>query len=193
MNKHERRQVLSIIELLNKGVVSDAIVWLNRLVGKTIAPIAPNAPGIAPEQPKAKPHDYDFVCWCDGSCWPNPGGLAKLGVLIENREGVRVYQQTKEVLRGPKATNNAAEAASFGHALEVLRDLAQPGQTVLVQGDSQLTVNHLTGKWRIKYGHYRRWALDAQEQLKKLRARGVRVIFRWIPRELNRDADEISR
>lgn len=192
MNKHERRQIADIIELLNKGQTEQAVAWLRRFTGKP-PQNAPDRSGLAPEAQKALGHGYDFVAYCDGSCWPNPGGVAKLGVLIQNREGAEVYRNTKDVCSGPKATNNAAEAAAFGHALEILHDLAKPGQTALIQGDSQMTVFHLTGNWRIKHGHYRRWALDAQEWLRVVRSNGIKVAFKWIPRELNVDADRISR
>ena len=81
-------------------------------------------------------------------------------------------------------TKAVAEYLGLIAGLEALENVTEP---VEVRGDSRLVINQVT----------RRWACRAQN-LRPLLARVRELIrpsmtFRWIPREQNEDADEMSR
>lgn len=87
-------------------------------------------------------------------------------------------------------TNNQAEYYALICALKKLLCIADPAETdVMVFGDSQLVVNQVNGKWRIKEKHLYAPAKEARDLLKKFRS----YILEWKPRKKNKKADRYSR
>ena len=58
---------------------------------------------------------------------------------------------------------------------------------------SNLVINQLNGKWRIKKGLYLSIAIKTKELLAYLRGLGSQVSFSWIPREQNEECDALSK
>jgi hypothetical protein len=64
---------------------------------------------------------------------------------------------------------------------------------VTIHGDSNLVVNQLKGRWRIKKGLCLSIAIETKELLAYLRGLGWRINFCWIPRDQNKECDRLSK
>ena len=92
-------------------------------------------------------------------------------------------------------TNNCAEFAAVGEALQFLIDYSPKPDSVLIFGDSKLAINMMLGLWKCRddskpYVPYFRKAIELRN---RLRESGQRVLFQWIPREENQEADDLSK
>ena len=128
----------------------------------------------------------------DGACEPkNPGGFASYGVVVI-RDGERIFEDTALFdpfkLHG-KTSNNLAEYSGFLAGLKFLISKGLQHEEILVCGDSKLVIEQMFGYWRIKKGIYVDLALEARHLLKQF----PRIRGRWIPREENFIADELSK
>ncbi len=120
--------------------------------------------------------------YTDGRAEPNPG-LGTYGYVIYE-DGRRL--RSEHGVAGRDVTNNYAEYFCLIRALEHLGALRDKEITVF--SDSTLLVNQMTGKWRFKRGAYGEKYLEAKEL-----AEGFpRLRFKWIPRERNAEADELT-
>jgi len=118
----------------------------------------------------------------DGRAEPNPG-LGTYGYVVY-QDGSRVHSE--HGVAGREVTNNYAEYFCLIRALEHLE--AQRDEEIVVFSDSSLLVNQMEGKWKFKGGNYGEMYLKAKEL-----ARGFsKLRFWWIPREKNREADELT-
>lgn len=128
--------------------------------------------------------------WFDGSCWPNPGGRAGWGFLVTCNDALihKAFGEYIPTIHG-ETSNNVAEYQGLIHALTWLEKASMTRQPVLVLGDSDLVIQQMFGRWRVKRGIYARHAYDAM----KLRRRFSIIEGRWIPREKNHAADELSK
>src|ERR1035437_6575731 len=108
--------------------------------------------------------DNEYTAWFDGACGPiNPGGTATYGVMIKDQDGTILVWEHGLVGNGSGMSNNVAEYAGV---LQVLKYLAPrlPGR-VTIHGDSNLVINQLNGKWRIRKGLYLSTAIEARALL----------------------------
>jgi ribonuclease HI len=126
--------------------------------------------------------------WTDGLCEPvNPGGTCCIGYVIKKED--RMIDKGSEVIgRGKDMTNNVAEYSALIRALERIRQLGLEQEKVVVRSDSRLLVNQMKGEWKVKKPRIK----SLYEKARGL-ARGIDVTFQWIPREENREADELTR
>ena len=134
----------------------------------------------------------DYLAWFDGACEPvNPGGTASFGVVIKGEDGTVLLRDHGVLGKGKDMTNNVAE---YGGVLHVLKYLAsRPPGRVTIYGDSNLVINQLGGRWRIKKGLYLAIAVETKELLAYLRERGWQIRLCWIPREQNEECDALSK
>ena len=86
-------------------------------------------------------------------------------------------------------SNNVAEYAALIAGLQALIDRQRTDCRVVVQGDSMLVIKQMQGEWRVRAPHISLLHDRAQELAGRFRA----IEFRWVPREENLDADELSR
>ena len=127
----------------------------------------------------------------DGAADPNPGKASGAYVLfgppvIEKDWLVRnVIEEGFRYL--PHGTNNEAEYTGLILGLE--KALEHNVRSIKIEGDSMLVVNQVQGLWRVK-----------EPRLVKLHARAVELYNQFkhksiqhIPRELNGDADTLSK
>lgn len=127
--------------------------------------------------------------WFDGACWPrNPGGHASYGYSIQF-DGIEQKAGTGYVGFGDEMSNNVAEYCGVLAALEYLLERGHVGARVIVYGDSDLAIRQLSGRWKAKKGMYIPYYLRAMAAVVKFRD----ITFKWIPREQNEWADELSR
>ena len=120
--------------------------------------------------------------YTDGRAEPNPG-LGTYGYVVY-KDGKRVH--SGHGVAGKEVTNNYAEYFCLAKALERLE--GSRDEQVTVFSDSKLLVSQMKGEWRFKGGNYAEMYLAAKE----LAERFTKISFVWIPREKNREADELT-
>jgi ribonuclease HI len=134
----------------------------------------------------------EYLAWFDGACEPtNPGGTATFGVIIKNNDGAGLLKEHGLVGKGSTMSNNVAEYAGVLHVLKYLA--SRPPGRVTIHGDSNLVINQLSGKWRIRKGLYPSIAVEAKELLAYLRGLGWQITCCWIPRAQNEECDALSK
>jgi len=132
-------------------------------------------------------------CYFDGCCEPvNPGGVAAYGAVVfqdEKRiwEKSQIYHPDKRDRNS--TSNNLAEYSGFLAILEFLLARGWNEDPIEIYGDSQLVIKQMTGQWRIRQGVYVPIAIACRKLLPKF----PQVRLRWLPREKNYIADELSK
>jgi ribonuclease HI len=127
------------------------------------------------------------LLYFDGSAEPNPGGRMGAGwrlVFTDRPEetGASEWPAARD------NTNNRAEYLALIGALTQYLASGRSGP-LLVQGDSQLVINQMTGDWGISNLALMSLNQQATTLVKRI-AGGVR--YRWIPREENQVADTLA-
>ena len=131
------------------------------------------------------------IIFIDGSVTGNPGGLVGFGWYCPDteEEGNGVAYQG-----GSSATNNASEWMAAAAALiYVLGQYYDIVDTVTIRSDSELLVNQLNGKWRVRHSNLKPMAAIVNLLIEELESRNMKVVAEWIPREENKVADVLSR
>ncbi len=130
-----------------------------------------------------------IVLYFDGSCGPtNPGGTARYGWRITKGDTTIAEGFGTEARN---STSNVAEWAAVEHGLRALRKKVKPvPKRITIRGDSQLVVNQLNGKWRVRASHLIPYKERCDELLKNMRCK---CRAQWIPRRENEAADLLSR
>ena len=134
---------------------------------------------------------YDLYVNFDGGCWPNPGGRATWGIVVQNSAGETVLEASGVVGSGPMMSNNVAEYAAALRALQAIEDLAAPGWKVLLRGDSQIVIHKLDSH-HVSRGLCHDACVEAQELFRTLKRKGILICLRWVPREENEPADALT-
>ncbi|MEP6758610.1 MAG: ribonuclease HI family protein [Actinomycetota bacterium] len=119
---------------------------------------------------------------CDGAARGNPGP-AGAGAVVVAEDGT-VLAEIAEGLG--ETTNNVAEYTAVVRGLEAAQQLG--ARDVLLRSDSQLLINQLTGKYRVKAPHLQplhRRVLDLMKTFE-------RVELEHVPRERNAAADHLA-
>jgi len=137
-----------------------------------------------------------LLIFCDGACEPhNPGGAAAWGfAAVDTETGEVLHQASGVAAVGNGATNNLAEFAAVGAALQWLLEREFERTTIRICTDSQLVVNILKKEWQAnpEAGYYAEYK-QTKDLLKQVRWRGNQVEIKWIPREENTLADKLSK
>ncbi|HCA43351.1 MAG TPA: ribonuclease H [Bacteroidetes bacterium] len=122
------------------------------------------------------------LVWTDGASRGNPG-KAGIGVSINRYCQIDDYKEYIGI-----ATNNVAEYKALIKAIDILK--VQPHDTIIFQSDSELMVNQVNGKYKVKNETLK---LLNEEVLKKLQDKfDGRWSIEYIPREKNKDADKLA-
>jgi len=128
----------------------------------------------------------------DGLCEPvNPGGIATYGFVV-TRNGNVIHEECGLVgagYRGDDVSNNVAEYVALIKGLEWIIGNNLADEEITVRGDSQLVVNQLNGKYKVKAERLIPLHARAVELLKKFRSYKIE----WIPRKENSRADSLTR
>jgi ribonuclease HI len=119
---------------------------------------------------------------CDGASRGNPGP-AGAGAQITDPDGV-VLAEVAEGLG--TATNNVAEYTAVIRGLE--RALELGAASVLLRSDSQLLINQLTGRYRVKSPHLQ----PLHRRVRQLAAGFDSIEFEHVRRERNTEADRLA-
>ncbi|WP_114905992.1 bifunctional RNase H/acid phosphatase [Ornithinimicrobium murale] len=129
------------------------------------------------------------VVEADGGSRGNPG-VAGYGALVRDSDGTLLAERA-----GPlgTASNNVAEYTGLIEGLRAVLHLGlAPDATIEVRMDSQLVVEQMSGRWKIKHEDMKSLASQARELAGQIDAAGGQVSYTWIPREENSAADALS-
>lgn len=126
-----------------------------------------------------------LILYADGGCFPNPGNgtfgvVAKVGDVVLARISERIGH----------ATNNIAEWRGAIAALQYAIDTR--AMAVELRMDSRLVVEQVNGRWKVENAGLKPLAEQGKALLAELRRRGVAVNVKWVPREQNTEADELT-
>ena len=126
--------------------------------------------------------------WIDGCCWPvNPGGTACTGYVIK-KGGLTIAKGSKVIGEGKGMTSNVAEYHALIHVLEEIKKRQLYTEEILIRSDSNLLVNQMNGNWKVKAA-----SIFALYREAKILAADLNLKIKWVPRELNEEADAMSR
>ena len=126
----------------------------------------------------------------DGGSRGNPGPAA-IGVVFSDSDG-KVIHKYKECIG--EGTNNEAEYRAIIQALKILKrgDWVASGDNtvkdVLCRLDSQLVVEQVNGRWKVKKDHIAEFVAEIKELLDGM---DLNISFTYVPREKNKLADEL--
>lgn len=127
--------------------------------------------------------------WFDGAVEPmNPGGWGGYGAVIL-KDGEKIHELSGVIKKAPETSNNVAEYRALIEALSWLAVHGYADERVLARGDSRLVIEQMFGTWKIKKGLYAPLARQCQAVVKRF----PQLSGRWIPREENGLADELSK
>ena len=134
----------------------------------------------------------EYLIHFDGSISKNPGGIAAYGYTIK-KDGL-FWKEGSECLGAGAFSNNYAELYGAYKGLEVVYRDAKEGDKVFVRGDSQLAIYLLQKRYRASSEklYYPAFKL-AETQTRALRNLKCPVDFSWVPREMNKEADKLSK
>lgn len=134
-----------------------------------------------------------ITAYIDGSCEPvNPGGRMGAGVRIELKDEIINLSESYDA--NPNNSNNVAEYLALRNLLVWVKNKQLTNYFLFVKSDSQLLVNQMTRKWKIKNGAY----VETARECLKLAAylfsdNNIQITINWIPRKENEHADELSK
>jgi ribonuclease HI len=123
-----------------------------------------------------------LIVSCDGASRGNPGP-AGIGAQITDERGAVLG----EVARGiGETTNNVAEYTAVIEGLSVAAELG--ARTVTLRSDSQLLINQLSGRYRVKSEHLQ----PLHRRVRSIAAGFDRISYEHVPREQNTAADGLA-
>jgi acyl dehydratase/ribonuclease HI len=134
-----------------------------------------------PEIPTAR-QEGAYTANIDGAARGNPGPAA-YGVIVRRPDGKKHESLGKYIGR---TTNNVAEYYALIAALDYAA--ASGIRRLRVYSDSQLIVNQIKGIYKVKHPDLR----PLHERAKKQAAGLESFTIQYVPREENRDADEMA-
>ena len=132
-------------------------------------------------------HQMKLIIHADGGSRGNPGPAA-YGAVIENETGKKIAKLGKAL--GIR-TNNQAEYGGVIAALEFIKRFLSSGNIISIVEfylDSDLIVNQLSGKYKIKSPELAMLAIKAKNIEREI---SIAVNYNYIPREQNKLADKI--
>lgn len=136
-----------------------------------------------PKYAKLVPINMFYHMNFDGCSKGNPG-LAGAGAVIYNEKFQEIWGGS--VFVGKNITNNHSEYAGLILGLE--HALQMNIKALIIRGDSQLIINHMTGKYKCK-------SVDLLEhyiRAKNLESKFHSIQYIHVLREYNKRADELS-
>lgn len=128
-----------------------------------------------------------IIIYTDGGTRGNPGPAA-IGVVIQNAGGQTIKSYGEAI---GEATNNEAEYRAVVSALQKVKALLGKKKTKKLVGevsmDSELVVKQLNGEYKIEEERLFPFFI----KIWNLRMDFGKLVFRYVPREKNREADRL--
>jgi ribonuclease HI len=107
---------------------------------------------------------------------------------VIKKNGKTIDRVSELIGRGEKMTNNLAEYTALVRALEKIKGLQLDKEKIIVRSDSRLVAIGMSQGWKIKAPT----VLPLFAKAKRL-ASDMHIMFQWIPREENEEADGLCR
>lgn len=128
-----------------------------------------------------------IIVYFDGLCYPkNPCGVAAYGYLIYS-DGELIHRAFGAAGEGKGMTSNVAEYEGLKAAVSWLNDNGI-ADSITIKGDSQLVIKQMKGEWEVRSKTSKKYVPEIRRMLV-----GKDVRFIWVPREMNEEADRMSR
>jgi ribonuclease HI len=128
-----------------------------------------------------------ITIYFDGLCYPkNPGGVAAYGYLVYRDEEL-LWKGFGGVGQGRGMTNNVAEYEGLKAAALWLVDEGIEDK-IVIKGDSELVIKQMKGQYKVSSSTSKKYVPEIRKLLE-----GKDVVFAWVPREENEEADKLSR
>ena len=124
----------------------------------------------------------NYKLFFDGCSKGNPGLAGAGAVIYKNNQEI----WAESIFVGEKKTNNYAEYS--GLILGLIKAIELNIHSLIVIGDSQLIINHMTGKYQCKSSNL----LSLYETAKNLEKKIDKIEYKHVLRNLNKRADELS-
>lgn len=125
----------------------------------------------------------------------NPGGDIGTGAIIfkgQDEQSV-IYENSgffpASEFEYMATSNNVAEYMALIDVMNYMVVNSLSDRPILIRGDSKLVIKQMSGWWKAKGGRYEKYHDLAKKLLKNFKD----VQFKWIPREENIYADELSK
>lgn len=127
----------------------------------------------------------------DGACGPqNPGGKCGGGAVVRVDKDKKLLVDRYMPADGEVTTNNMAEYHGLLLAMKHLIDNDLHREKILFLGDSLMVIRQMRGEYGISYDKpYSKKAREAQALIKQF----PYVSFQHVRRELNQEADDLSK
>ena len=122
----------------------------------------------------------ELKIYTDGASRGNPGESGAGAVIYQNNT---IIKQISKYLG--KKTNNEAEYLAVLESIKFM--LERKYQKAIFYSDSQLLVNQLNGKYKVKA----ETIIPIYKEIKAL-SQNLDLKFNWIPREENSEADNLA-
>lgn len=135
----------------------------------------------------------EIQVYFDGLCQPyNPGGIACYAFLILAKKGQEQQQYSEYGLAAEpfadNASNNVAEYTGIIKALDWLLEYNYNDQKIIIRGDSQLVINQIKGKYKVRAVKI----IPLYQKVKSIISKFKDIKIEWIPRDKNKEADKLS-
>jgi len=129
-----------------------------------------------------------ITAYFDGSCMPtNPGYTGGIGAIIFKNDKL-LKKISMPIQDETLISNNVAEYEAANSVMEYLLDNNLKDESILIYGDSEIVINAINKKKPSK-GICAENSLKALNLVKNFKS----IIFKWIPRERNTEADKLSK
>lgn len=130
--------------------------------------------------------EKNISIYTDGGSRGNPGPAA-IGIVFYNESGEIIHEHKKAI---GYATNNEAEYRAILEALKILSksDWFEENIPIDCFLDSQLVVEQLNGRYKIKQPHIAEFVGGIKSIIQES---DLKISFTHIPREKNKEADRL--
>jgi ribonuclease HI len=129
-------------------------------------------------------------------CVDGGGGVGSssfvYGVRIKDEDTGEILHTAFGMIEEEENTNNVAEYVAMKIGLELASLHRNNISRVVLQGDSQLVLNQLRGEWVCSKPHLLPYLTSCRRLVSDFGCYGIKVSIEWVPREENKDADELG-
>jgi len=122
----------------------------------------------------------------DGACRGNPSNLLGLGCIIKNSNKTETIEERSFRFPTSSGTNNEAEYYALIKGLKLALDCNI--KSIIVEGDSNLILNQMMGKYQVKAENL----IPLYNSAKILDEQFDYIEYRHIRREFNKEADKLA-
>lgn len=135
------------------------------------------------------PTENGYIGFFDGACEPrNPGGVMGMGALML-KDGQRIWETSWMEPASPRTSNNVAEYLALNAVLDWCFENDLLKERIVLCGDSNLVIQQMFGKWKMRGGFYVEHAIAAKKKILCFAS----ITGMWVPRDENWIADDLSK